>query len=700
MSESKKARTESASPEVANDSVKGGSTPKTSFFSKIKEKQQQKQPETLTLDAWLDRCKTDKLAYGNVTDKLLATLGQPQVVDTKLSDAQERAVYGGEKITRFDAFKDFYDAERIVNQIVQYLQSGAKGMLVLRGPVGSGKTDIASRLEELAEEHPMYVLKCKVTGQISPFNDHPLCLVSDIEQGDKEALSAEYGIPVNYLVEKKSAWVAKRLAHHDGDMDAAFSIEKIYPSRDRQIGIAKLDPKDPKSADIGALIGEVDITKIGEEDPLDPNKTLSAGDPDAYIPGAFSKSNQGIFHGAEFFRNNPALMNTFLEGVTTGDFIGDKGVGRLPMNQIRIITTNDSVWRKFTSQNDSDAAKNRITVVNVPYSLRMSEEKKIYEKLMKKDRFANNPVAPKTLDIMAEFAIVSRIKEGQNGALQSYDKSVIARVLNGEIVDGPPEKTPKLRDVYQKMSPDQGMDGFSIRDADRVLSSTFNARANEGIYEADPILLIETLRKFIRGADESIISTADKQEYAGVVQKIAENYKKHLTEEINKAIIDADDAQCQNQFDRYLMLAQHWIDEEDYFDPETGDRTDFASIDAQLQAIEKKAGITQSASFRNNAVAGVNKELARIAKKNMGKSADQQEPVVVRWDSFEPLANVIRKQHASDIESKRSILKAKSDSDLKTTEEKRQYTRFNENMKQLGYTPTMVARALHHLNFT
>ena len=392
-------------------------------------------------------------------------------------------------------------------------------------------------------------------------------------------------------------------------------------------------------------------------------------------------------------------MNTFLEGVTTGYFTGTKGVGNLPMKQARIFTTNDPVWKKFTGENDSDAARNRITVIDVPYSVRMSEEKKIYEKLLKKAGFDKESMAPKTLDILAEFAVVSRLKDGKDGSLKKFDKHTRAAVLNGDIPDVAESKMPTLRELKKNADPDEGMDGFSLRDAERVLKNTFNARSVEGIREADPILLIETLRKFIDKADEKTIP--DKGTYKEYANTLAERYKKEAMDLINGAIIDADDGACQAMFDRYLLLAEKWLEKEDYIDPTSGERTDFDRIEKALSGMEKKAGVTVTADeFRRDAVSGINRELANIAKRNRGKAPEDQEELMVKWDAYEPLAKVIRAQHEMDQEARRHILKAKSESDLKSDEEKRQYSRFHKNLHEHGLTDTMIARHLHHLNFT
>ncbi|MBL4803503.1 MAG: hypothetical protein JKY71_01445 [Alphaproteobacteria bacterium] len=678
--------------DLSNDNSHTG-TPPSSLLTKLRAKAATKKPEEMSVNDWLERCKTDKGAYADFSDRLTHAIGEPDEVNTKLSDKQERIVFGGRKVLRYEPFSKLYDQEGVISNIATYIRNGGTGILVLRGPVGSGKTEIAGILERLAEQEPMYLLRCKTTGEISPFNDTPLCLVSD--PAVAEEVSEEYNIPQRYLKEVKSPWVTKRLEHHNYDESSAFDVVKIFPSREKQLGIAKLDPKDNQSPDINALIGEKDFNKIGEEDPLDPDKTLSAGDPDAYIPGAFSKSHGGVFHGAEFFRNNPAMLNTFLEPVTEGYFTGDSGVGMLPMNQLIVLTTNDPVWQAVLKAADSDALHNRSYVVDVGYTLRMSEEMKIYSKLLQKNGLDEKPIAPETLDLLAEFAVVTRLKDGVDGALAVYEPHIRARVHNGEIPDGAEKKIPKIHELKEKASPEEGLEGFSIRDAQRVMQGCFNARANEGIEEADTLLMIETLRGFIKGADDKTIPSADKPKYEELLSGIAARNKEKIQKVVNAALIDADDGNCQVQFDKYLTYAQAFVDEETI--TEGGEEINMGAIKKYLEGMEKRAGITQPEEFRQSVVSGVNRELARIARANAGKAPEDQEPALVKWNTYEPLAKVIRAQHETDLESRRHIIKAKSDSDLRTDEEKRQYTRFYENMHEQGYTDTMVNRMLLEL---
>ena len=204
--------------------------------------------------------------------------------------------------------------------------------------------------------------------------------------------------------------------------------------------------------------------------------------------------------------------------------------------------------------------------------------------------------------------------------------------------------------------------------------------------------MTETLRRFIKDADEKTIPAADKEAQIAQLDRIAAKNKKRIHEVVNSALVDADDGICQVQFDKYITYARAFIDEETITDE--GEEVSMDKIKKHLETMEKKAGITHPQEFRSAVIHGYDRELARIGRANHGKPPEQQEPFMVKWTAIEDLAKVIRKQHDADIESRRHIIKAKSDSDLKTEEEKRQYNRFYHNMHEQGYTDTMVNRML------
>ena len=81
----------------------------------------------------------------------------------------------------------------------------------------------------------------------------------------------------------------------------------------------------------------------------------------------------------------------------------------------------------FRNNKNNEAFLDRIYLVKVPYTLRWGEERKIYEKLLRDSNLNEAPCAPKTLELLSKFSVLTRLKTHENSNLFSK-----MRVYNGE----------------------------------------------------------------------------------------------------------------------------------------------------------------------------------------------------------------------------------------------------------------------------
>ncbi len=217
-----------------------------------------REEEEFTLEEFLDICKEDRMAYASSAERMLAAIGEPELVDTR-KDSRLSRLFSNKVIKIYPAFKDFYGMEETVEQIVSYFRHAAQGLeerkqiLYLLGPVGGGKSSLAEKLKHLMEKAPFYAIKG------SPVNDSPLSLFSVDEDGN--ILLEEYGIARRYLGKVLSPWAVKRLHEYNGDI-TKFRVVKRWPSVLGQVGISKTEPGDENNQDISSLVGKVDIRKL------------------------------------------------------------------------------------------------------------------------------------------------------------------------------------------------------------------------------------------------------------------------------------------------------------------------------------------------------------------------------------------------------------------------------------------------------
>jgi serine protein kinase len=610
--------------------------------------------EEMGLDAYLDLCKRDPSAYATAAERMLAGIGEPELIDTR-NDHRLGRIFGNRVIRRYPAFREFFGMEDAIDQIVAFFRHAAQGLeekkqiLYLLGPVGGGKSSIAERLKSVMELKPIYAIKG------SPVNESPLGLFSPERFG--AVLEQDYGIPRRYLTGIMSPWAVKRLEEFGGDI-SKFRVVRINPSVLRQVAITKTEPGDENNQDISSLVGKVDIRKL---------EHLSQNDPDAYsYSGGLCLANQGLLEFVEMFKAPIKMLHPLLTATQEGNFKGTEGFSAIPFNGVIVAHSNESEWHSFRNNKNNEAFLDRIFIVKVPYCVRVSEEVKIYEKLLANSSLAAAPCAPGTLEMMAQFSVLTRLKEPENSSI--YSKM---RVYDGETLKDVDPKAKTIQEYRDYAGPDEGMTGQSTRFAYKILSAVFNHDQTE--IAANPVHLMYVLEQRI--AREDLLDELRRRYVEFVKGYLAPRYAEFIGKEIQTAYLESYSEYGQNIFDRYVTFADCWIQEEDYRDPETGESFDRAALNAELEKIEKPAGIANPKDFRNEIVNFV----LRARANNNGRNTV--------WNSYEKLREVIEKKMFSNTED---LLPVISFNAKASADEKAKHQNFVARMVAKGYTEKQV----------
>ncbi|MEE2653074.1 MAG: PrkA family serine protein kinase, partial [Pseudomonadota bacterium] len=152
------------------------------ILDNVREQYLKAKDEEMSLTDYLELCRSDPLAYATPAERMLAAIGEPELVDTR-SDPRLSRIFSNRLIARYPAFEEFYGMEDVIAQIVAFFKHAAQGLeerkqvLYLLGPVGGGKSSIAERLKKLMEAYPIYALKG------SPINESPLSLFDPQRDG-------------------------------------------------------------------------------------------------------------------------------------------------------------------------------------------------------------------------------------------------------------------------------------------------------------------------------------------------------------------------------------------------------------------------------------------------------------------------------------------------------------------------------------
>ena len=621
---------------------------------------EQRREAEMSLQDFLSLCRDDPMAYATAHERLLAAIGEPKMVDTS-KDARLGRIFMNRTVRFYPAFAEFYGMEETIERIVAFFRHAAQGLeerkqiLYLLGPVGGGKSSLAERLKALMEDQPIYVLKAG--DEISPVFEHPLGLFDPEVWGQR--LEDEYNIPLRRLTGLMSPWCIKRLDEFGGDV-TRFRVAKMLPSRLRQIAVAKTEPGDDNNQDVSSLVGKVDIRKL---------EMHAQNDPDAYsYSGGLNRANQGMLEFVEMFKAPIKMLHPLLTATQEGNYVGTENIGAIPFHGIIMAHSNEAEWQTFKNNKNNEAFIDRIYVIKVPYCLRVDEEKKIYEKLIRGSELAEAPCAPATLEMLARFSVLSRLKEHENS--NAFAKM---RVYNGESLKEVDPKARTLQEYKDAAGVDEGMDGISTRFAFKVLAATFNHDTNE--VAADPVHLMYVLEQQVRR--EQFPQETENRLLEFVKADLAPRYAEFIGNEIQKAYLESYHDYGQNLFDRYVDYADAWIEDIDYKDPDTGQLLNRELLNQELSKIEKPAGIANPKDFRNEVV----KFTLRARAGHGGKNPS--------WTSYEKIREVIERRMFSQVED---LLPVISFGSKKDSESEKKHEEFVMRMTERGYTERQVRR--------
>jgi len=609
----------------------------------------------ITIQEYLDLCRENKRTYSSPAERMLEAIGEPKIIETKLDERLSR-IYSNKIIKRYPAFEEFYGMEETIEQIVSFFKHAAQGLeekkqiLYLLGPVGGGKSSLAERLKQLMENNHIYVLVAN--GETSPVWESPLGLFTSY----KSQLEEEFGISKRYIPSCPSPWITKRLQEFGGDI-SKFKVRKMKMSIQSQVGISKLEPGDENNQDISALVGKVDIRKLAE---------FPQNDADAYnYSGSLCKANQGLMEFVEMFKAPIKVLHPLLTATQEGNFNGTENIPAIPFQGIILAHSNESEWETFSNDKKNEAFLDRVYIVRVPYCLRIDEEVQIYKKLLKSSSLSQAPCAPQTLDMLAQFCVITRLKNPENSSI--YSKM---RIYNGESLKDSDPKAKSLQEYKDGSGITEGMNGISTRFAFKVLSRVFNHDSDE--IAANPVHLFYVLEQEIIKAQ---LPSETEDYYLNILKStLTGKYAEFIGDEIQKTYVDSYQEYGQNLFERYITYADHWCQDNDYRDPETGQQFDRQALNEELEKIEKPAGIANPKDFRNDLV----QFYLRHKAKN-GKAPS--------WESYEKIKNVIEKRIFSKTEE---LIPVISFSTKSSKDEEKKHGEFISRMKERGYTNKQI----------
>jgi len=553
-------------------------------------------------------------------------------------------LFGDEPVRVYNFFKDeFFGVESVIAKLVRYLHAAAlrgeesRQVLYLMGPVGAGKSSLIESLRRgLEEADPVHAIAgC-------PMQEEPLHLIP-------RNLRREFEKMLDVMIEGDLCPVCRyRLESDYKGRYEEVPVETVAFSKQGRRGIAIVPPVDPNNQDTSVLIGSEDISKLDK---------YSEGDPRVLdLNGAFNVGNRGMVEFIEIFKNETEYLHTIITA-TQEKFVPAPGRhGTVHVDTVIVGHSNEAEWQKFRADPTNEAILDRIVTIKVPYNLRLTDEVRIYEKILKRSGFKAH-IAPHTLTVAAMFAILSRL-----APTPKCDLTTKMRIYDGEeVVEKGRTKKVNIREL-QDEAPLEGMSGISPRFIVKALDNALS-ESPEGI---TPIHIREALVQMVK---EAQFSDDQRKQYLEFLQdSIHKAYLEILEQEITKAFVYAYEEQAETLFHNYLDHAEAYVNKSKVKDRDT--KEELEPDESFLKSIEEQIAIVGPAAdgFRQEVIAYLWSATRR------GET--------VSYGSYEPLREAIEKKLTNSVRDiSRIITKART----RDEDQSEKYGSLVKNMLERGY---------------
>ncbi|CAH0344184.1 PrkA family serine protein kinase [Bacillus sp. CECT 9360] len=532
-----------------------------------------------------------------------------------------------------------------------------KRILLLMGPVSGGKSTLVALLKRGLEAYSLQNQGAIYAIQGCPMHEDPLHL---IPQHLREDFHEEYGIRIEGNLSPLN--VMRLEKEYSGRIEDVL-VERIFLSEDKRVGIGTFSPSDPKSQDIADLTGSIDFSTIAQYG--------SESDPRAYrFDGELNKANRGMMEFQEMLKCDEKFLWHLLSLTQEGNFKAGR-FALISADELIIAHTNETEYKSFISNKKNEALHSRIIVMPIPYNLKVSEEEKIYGKMIRESDVSDVHIAPHTLKVAAMFTILTRLKDPKKGDIDLVKKM---RLYDGENVEGfTSADITELKKEHQ----DEGMSGIDPRYVINRISSTIIRKE-----ENPSINALDVLRSLKEGLDQHPSITNELRErYLNFISLARKEYDTIAKNEVQKAFVYSYEESAKTLMDNYLDNVEAYCNKSKLSDPLTGE--EISPDEKLMRSIEEQIGISENAkkAFREEILI----RISAYARK--GKRFD--------YNSHDRLREAIQKKLFADL---KDVVKITTSS---KTPDERQLRKVNEVVARLieehGYNSTSANELLRYV---
>ncbi len=569
---------------------------------------------------------------------------------------------------------DLYGVERTLQQMVdEYLNPASrrldirKRILMLVGPVGGGKSTLVTLVKKGIEKYSKTDEGATYAIKGCPMHEEPLHLIPDELRAD---FKKNYGI---YIEGDLCPVCRYRLDHEwEGDIDKV-PVQRILLSEKLRVGIGTFKPADPKSQDVAELTGSVNIqalTEFGQE-----------SDPRAYnFDGELNIANRGAMEFIEMLKAEKRFLYE-LNTVAGEQTIKASRFALIYCDVAVIAHTNEYEYNSYFSNKENEAMIDRIFVVRVPYNLRVTEEVRIYEKLIGQsdvnDRtqgaeldLSRIHIAPYTLRVASMFAILTRLKPSKKAGMSLTAKM---KLYDGEKQVGDWDQR-AVRELHEEYL-DEGMHGVSPR---FIINRISSALVKGGKSYVTPIDILRGLRD---GITEYTNHDEERRRLLGFIDDVRKEFDDMAKKEVQRAFVYSYEESAKTLMDNYIDNVEAFCNKERVKHPITGEDVD--PDERLMRSIEEQISVTENAKreFRE----GIMRSVASLMRRGQHFTPA----------SDERLKEAIEKKLFSDL---KDIVKITTSTKTPDSEQLKKINEVVDRMcKEQGYTPESANELLRYV---
>lgn len=333
------------------------------------------------------------------------------------------------------------------------------------------------------------------------------------------------------------------LRRYDGDWKQVLKrhvrVERLIFSEIDRIGIGSYTPKDEKNQDSTELSGDIHWSKI--------KYFGSESDPRAFDfnRGEYFVANRGLMYKEEMLKLDKAFLYDDLH-VSQDHVVKPKGFALVHLDEVLIGGTNNPEYEQLREDEKMEAFRDRTTRVDIPYVVRLTDERKIYEKIYPVVPGGRH-MDPHLIELASLWAVLSRVEDPKETAK-------LTRMQKVKLYDGQFVGTEFGEDTIKKLIMEAGeteamKQAISPRYIQDKISNAVVKDPNSNCVTVS--LVLQELESGL--ASHSLIKAQGKRdELKTLLKSVSSEYEDILKEEVEQAV-SSDEKGITDLFSNYIV---------------------------------------------------------------------------------------------------------------------------------------------------